>query len=77
MMSSIKQFSSDNMTNVYSMAKEKYKIADPKALFSRFDATMKKWDSLFANVNRNDADAIAAIIKKELFDKIDVSSYGT
>ena len=76
MMSSIKQFASDNMTNVYSMASEKYKIADPKALFGRFDATMQKWDALFAKVDRNDADAIAAIIQRELFDKIDVGSYG-
>ena len=76
MMSSIKQFASDNMTNVYSMASEKYNIADPKALFGRFDATMQKWDALFAKVDRNDADAIAAIIQRELFDKIDVGSYG-
>ena len=76
MTSSIKKFASDNMTNVYGMATEKYNIADPKALFGRFDATMKKWDSLFSNVDRKDADAIATIIRKELFDKIDVGSYG-
>ena len=51
-------------------------MADPKALFGRFDATMQKWDALFAKVDRNDADAIAAIIQRELFDKIDVGSYG-
>jgi TRAP-type C4-dicarboxylate transport system substrate-binding protein len=76
MLATIKQFASDNMTNVYTMASEKYKVADPRKLFGRFDATIQKWDSLFANVDRNNASAIEAIIKSELFDKIDVASYG-
>jgi TRAP-type C4-dicarboxylate transport system substrate-binding protein len=76
MLSSIKQFSSDNMSNVYDMAREKYNVADPGALFGRFDSAVKKWERLFANVDRSNADAIGAIIKAELFDKIDVASYG-
>ena len=37
---------------------------------------MKKWEGLFAEVDRKDAAAIAAIIKVELYDKIDAASYG-
>ena len=37
----------------------------------------KKWEDLFSNVDRNNHEAIASIIKAELFDKIDVASYGS
>ena len=55
------------MTNVY-MASEKYKIADSKVFGRRCNYRSGR---LFAKVDRNDADAIAAIIQRELFDKID------
>ena len=74
-LASITTFADGNLSNVYDTAREKYGIADPEALIGRFDATVKKWDSLFADVDRKDADAIAAIIKANLYDKIDPATY--
>ena len=64
------------MSNVYDTARDKYGVADPKALLGRFQSTVDKWEGLFSGVDRSDSSAIAAIIKSELFDKIDVASYG-
>ena len=77
MLASIKKFADDNMSNVYDTAREKYAVSDPKALLGRFQSTVKKWEDLFSNVDRNNHEAIASIIKAELFDKIDVASYGS
>ncbi len=76
MLDSIAEFASSNLTNVYKTAKDKHGLKDPEGLLGRFDATVKKWDALFANVDRKDADAIAKIIKAELYDKIDPATYG-
>lgn len=74
-LSSIAEFAAGNLENVYATARDKHGIADPEALFALFDETTKKWDKLLANVDRKDADAIGAIIKSELYDKIDVQAY--
>lgn len=75
LVASIKTFAEGNLVNVYETAKEKYGIADPEALIGRFDASIQKWDALFADVDRTDTAAIAAIIKANLYDKIDPATY--
>ncbi len=73
---SIAKFAQDNLSNVYETASEKHGLADPKALLGRFDDRMQSWAKLFADVDRKDAAAIAAIIKAELYDRIDPQTYG-
>ena len=75
-LASIATFSQDNLQNVYATARDKYKIENPEALIGKFDDRVKKWEKLFADVDRKDAGAIAKIIKAELYDKIDASTYG-
>lgn len=75
-LASISDFAQSNMGNVHTTAREKHGIANPEALFAKFDKSVMKWKALFANVNRGNADAIAAIIKSELYDKLDVATYG-
>lgn len=73
---SISGFAESNLSNVHDTARDKHGIADPEALFAKFDDSVTKWKKLFANVDRINADAIAAIIKSELYDKLDVATYG-
>jgi ppGpp synthetase/RelA/SpoT-type nucleotidyltranferase len=75
-LASIATFSQDNLQNVYATARDKYKIENPEALIGKFDDRVKKWEKLFSDVDRKDAGAIAKIIKAELYDKIDASTYG-
>jgi len=72
---SIKSFAENNLANVYKTASEKHGLKNPKDLLGRFDAKMKKWSELFAKVDRKDANAIAAIISSELYDKINAGTY--
>ena len=75
-LSSISAFAEKNLTAVYGTARDKHKIADPESLIGDFDKSVQKWKALFANVSRDDADAIAKIIKANLYDQIDADSYG-
>lgn len=74
-LSSISGFAKGNLKNVYKTAKEQYGLAEPAALIGAFDKTVKKWSALFADVDRTDPAAISAIIKSNLYDKIDAAAY--
>ncbi len=75
-LSSIGGFADANVARAGTLAKDKYGIENPKAISDAFDASIKKWKNLLASVKRDDAEAIAAIIQENMFDNIDVSSYG-
>lgn len=74
----------DSITNYKGIArdtalkvgKEKFGLDNPEDLISRFEASIDKWTGLLEGVDRNDEAALAALIKKEIYDKIDVNSYG-
>lgn len=72
----IAAFAEDNVSNVYTTVREKYGIGNPEEVLGAFDDTVKKWEALYADVDRSDASAIAAILRANLFDNIDVATYG-
>ena len=76
LVNSIAAFDKANHGEIVKMAREKYKIKDPEALYATFHSLVDKWDALFKNVDRSNADAIAQIIEENLYDKIDTASYG-
>lgn len=59
------------------IGKEKFNVEDPEALIASFEAAISKWKVLLEGVDRNDENALAALIKTEIYDKIDIESYGT
>ncbi len=73
---SIDGFVKTTFEETYKIANEKYKVADPEALVGRFMKVVAKWEKLFAQVDRKDTKAIGKIIKENLYDKIDVATYG-
>lgn len=59
------------------LASGTYKIENPEALFTTFQGYMDKWSKLLEGVkDRNDVDEVTAFLKANLFDKIDVETYG-
>lgn len=58
------------------IGKEKFNVADPEDLIARFEASIAKWEGLLDGVDRSDENALAALIKSEIYDKIDVETYG-
>lgn len=72
---SIQEFAKSNLEEVYKTARDKYKVKDPEALVGRFLKVVDKWEKLFANIDRKDAAAIAAIIQSNLYDHIDLNTF--
>lgn len=68
-----KQFLADLPTSTM----EKRGIADPTPLINQLVAAIDKWKKLLADVDTTDLDAVTALVDREIFDKIDVNTYGT
>lgn len=66
----------DGIGGAAEIARESHGIEDPEALMASFRTYIEKWDELFADVDRYDEEAMIAIAKENLFDKIDENSYG-
>lgn len=51
-------------------------IADPTDVAQEYLALEEKWRGLLDGVDRNDVDAVAALVASEIYSKIDENSYG-
>lgn len=59
------------------VGKEKFNLEEPEGIVDRFLATYEKWQGLLEGVDRNDAEALAAVFKENLYSQIDEATYGT
>jgi len=73
---SIRSFIKTSFEDIYSLAREKYKVSQPEALVDRFMKTVAKWETRFAQTDRKDSRAIGRILREDLFDRIDAAAYG-
>ncbi|MCY6382201.1 TRAP transporter substrate-binding protein DctP [Hoeflea prorocentri] len=58
------------------IVQEKFGVADAEDLLNRFQGTLDKWTGLLADVPLEDKAALAALMKSEIIDKLDLSTYG-
>lgn len=59
------------------VARDTHKIQDPEALFTSFRSYRDKWTKLLATLpDRHDEAALTVLIKTNLFDTVDVATYG-
>jgi TRAP-type C4-dicarboxylate transport system substrate-binding protein len=73
---SIKEFARTARSNAVKLGKKKFGLADADGLIGRFEERTAKWKALLSGIDRQDHAALIALLKKELYDKIDVKSYG-
>jgi len=73
---SVDDFQAAARLGAIEMGKEKFKMKDPEALIKRFETMAAKWEKLLANVDRKDKAKLTALVKTEIYDKIDVNTYG-
>lgn len=73
---SITDFKASAKAAAVKVGTEKFKVANAADLVERFEATIDKWENLLAGTDRSDETAVAALVKSEIYDKIDVSTYG-
>ena len=55
---------------------DRFKLKNPEGLVNRFEATLAKWEKLLQGVDLKDKAALKKILKENLYQKIDVSTYG-
>lgn len=73
---SIDDFASHARAMAIKEGKERFKLKDPEGLVSRFEATLAKWEKLMEGVDRKDPKALTALLKDNLYSKIDEKTYG-
>ena len=73
---SIRDFASAARANAVKLGKDKFGLKDPSALIARFEERIAKWEKLLSTVDRKDEAALIALLKTQLYDKIDVDHYG-
>jgi TRAP-type C4-dicarboxylate transport system substrate-binding protein len=55
---------------------EIFRIQDAEGLLARFGATVSKWESLLQDVPIEDKDTLADLIRTEIYDKLELETYG-
>ena len=68
-------FAKQYLADLPKITKEKRNI-DAEPLIKDFSARLARWKQLLANVNQKDEAALTALLEREIFNKIDVNTYG-
>lgn len=67
----------DGFGDVAGFARDRLKIADPQKVMTSFQTGyLDKWTKLLANVDRKNQAAVVSALRTNLFDKIDVATWG-
>lgn len=51
-------------------------VSNPQEVVDDYLRLVEKWEGLLADVDRSDRDAVASLVKDEIYGKIDAASYG-
>lgn len=70
------QFIAEDMANMDQMAKDNYGITDAPARIARFKGLIEKWRGLLNTIDMTDIDAVTALYKAEIWDKVDATTHG-
>ena len=73
---SITDFRAVARKSAVELGTEKFGIENSEELVERFEKVVAKWEKLLDGIDRTDEAALVAVLKQELYDKIDVESYG-
>ncbi|PRX10778.1 UNVERIFIED_ORG: TRAP-type C4-dicarboxylate transport system substrate-binding protein [Martelella mediterranea] len=64
------------VANLPQMEMDKRGISDPTELIDEMQASMEKWKKLLAGIDRNNVDQVTQLLDEQIFDKVDVNTYG-
>ena len=70
------QFIAEDMANFDQMAKDNYGIQDAPARVARFQGLIDKWRGLLETIDATDVEAVTALYKAEIWDRIDAATHG-
>lgn len=72
----LSRFSQKFVAELPKVSMERRKVADPSDLITAYLESYKRWGGLLQSVNRKDEKALGQLIKSEIYDKLDVNTYG-
>lgn len=76
LLASAEAYRAGSVETAYAMARDTYGLSNGKEIIDAFIATHEKWERLLADVDRSDEDALTELAMREIYDKIDASTYG-
>ncbi len=76
LIASLDEFNATEVDGLAVETGERLGAEDPAGLAERFKETYAKWEGLMADVPADDLDAIAELLRTEVYDKLDVTNYG-
>ncbi len=76
LLGSIDAFRQAQPGSAVSIVQDTYNIAEAEALLSRFQDTVAKWEGLLKEVPEEDSAALADLIRTEIYDTLDLATYG-
>lgn len=76
LVASIDAFRAAQPGSAVEIVRDTYGIEDPEGLLARFQATVDKWDKLLADVPLEDTEMLANLIRTEVYDQLDLETYG-
>lgn len=75
MLAQKQEFRDNDLETVLELARDRYKIEDPEGIIETFNKLLDKYDGLFEG-KRDNLDEMLAILNREVYDKVDVVTYG-
>lgn len=76
LLASAEEYRADSVETAYQTSQETYGLSNGKEVIDDFIATYEKWEDLLTDVDRTDENAVAELAMREIYSKIDASTYG-
>lgn len=70
------EFVRNDRERLVEIGKEKYGIEDPTPFIDKYVELGAKWQKLLSEIDTTDEQQVYELIKREIYDKVDVDSYG-
>jgi len=72
----VSKFQDEFVASLPKQSMESRKVQDPTAIIEQYLEAEQKWKDLLKNVDRTDKAALAAMIREQLYDRLDYETYG-
>ncbi len=69
-------FTEKFMGDLAASSMERRNIEDPTPLIKELQASIKKWKTLLATIDKKDVNQVTALLNQEIFNKLDLTRYG-
>ncbi|WP_339948357.1 C4-dicarboxylate TRAP transporter substrate-binding protein [uncultured Albimonas sp.] len=73
--SQLAAFVESDLESLARIARDRHGVADPEPIIARYRELLEKWEAIYEETG-GDQDAMTAALQREVYDKVDLASYG-